>query len=605
MNKPGRLAVGVIGAGRAGAVVASALRAAGHSITGAATGSAATVERIDALLPGVPVLDPLAVAQGSDLVLLGVPDDALGAVVGWLAGQGGFRPGQLVVHLSGRHGTGVLRDAVAAGAIPIAIHPAMTFTGTSLDLARLEGTPFAVTAPAPVQPIGQALVVELGGEPILLAESARAGYHAALAHAGNHLVTLLVQAREILAAAAAQEDSGVERLLGPLTRAALEGALATGAGALTGPVSRGDVATVQEHLAVLDALGQEMTARSYRVLAEATARLAAAHGRLGPEQEAALLRLLQRAPLGAADNHPGRPARSGHPEHPGRPQPRVVRTIADLRAARALLTGTVAVVPTMGALHSGHLELVRAARQVADHVIVTVFVNPTQFGDPADLAAYPRTLEQDVAALAGLGPSLAPDLVLAPSAQEMYPHGPGGVTVTAGELGERYEGASRPGHFTGVLTVVSKLLHITTPDVAVFGEKDAQQLALVRAMVADLDWPVWVLAVPVVRDGDGLALSSRNARLSPEGREIALGLSRAVVASQRLARAGATLAQVVAAAHAELTDPGITVDYVAVVDERFEPASTTAGARLVLAAEVEGVRLLDTGELAAGGSGAS
>nr|WP_281254917.1 pantoate--beta-alanine ligase [Serinibacter salmoneus] len=295
-------------------------------------------------------------------------------------------------------------------------------------------------------------------------------------------------------------------------------------------------------------------------------------------------------------------------------------TIADVRGRRRSMAGEVAVVMTMGALHEGHLDLVRAARTAADHVIVTIFVNPTQFGSEADLAAYPRTLAADVAALASLGEA-SPDLVFAPSGEQMYPT-PGVVTVSAGEMGERLEGASRPGHFDGVLTVVTKLLGITQPDVAVFGEKDAQQLALVRRLVADLDLPTWILSVPVARDRDGLALSSRNVRLSDRGRAQALALSRSVALAQRYARAGASAAEVQAAARDEVTGaPGITLDYALLVDPTtFLPLvpdghdaripapaeahdaqqgseSISQDAVYVVAAVVEGVRLLDTGAL--------
>ncbi len=568
-SKPGRLAIGILGTGRVGAVLGNALRAEGHEIVAASGSSPESVERAEALLPGVPLRDMVDVARAADLVLVTVPDDAIADVVAWIAQQGGFRPGQLVVHTSGRYGTGVLAPALSAGAIALAIHPAMTFTGTSLDLARLVGTPFAVTAPAPVQPIGQALVVELGGEPVLIPDASRAGYHAALAHASNHLVTLVTQAQEILRAAgvtgtapSGEEVDPAGRLLGPLTRASLEGALTSGAAALTGPVSRGDAGTVAEHLHAIEALvgreGADRALPTYRALADATAVLAEGRGRIGAETSARIRRLVRETTSAVIDGDAVLDA-----DRTGRPA--VVHSIADLRVARRRMAGSVAVVPTMGALHEGHLALVRAARTAADHVVVTIFVNPTQFGDPRDLAAYPRTLDDDVAALASLGAD-APDLVFAPSAQEMYPDGVTRVTVDPGPVGGGLEGASRPGHFAGVLTVVSKLFHLVQPDVAAFGQKDAQQLALVQRMVRDLDMPLWVLEVPTVREADGLALSSRNARLTPEGRQQALALSRSVAAAQRLASAGADLGQVLAAARAELDVPGVDVDYATVVD---------------------------------------
>lgn len=592
--RPGRLSIGIVGAGRVGAVLGSALRQVGHEVIGASGASPETLERIDTLLPGVPVLDMVDVARRGDLVLLTVPDDDIASVTAWIAAQGGFRAGQIVLHTSGRHGVEVLRPAFEAGAIPLAVHPAMTFSGTSLDLSRLEGAPFAVTAPAPVLPIGQALVVEIGGEPVLLPDAARGAYHAALSHASNHMVTLVVQAQRVLAHAGVE---GGARLLGPLTRASLDGALTAGASALTGPVSRGDAGTVAGHLDALAAAvpgeGGEAdaieTLEAYRALARSTTLLAETSGRITTDEAAELLRLLREHTAGDAGR--GAPSRTA-----------VVHTVADLRAARARLTGEVAVVMTMGALHDGHLGLVRAARTAAKHVIVTIFVNPTQFSDPGDLEAYPRTLEADLAALAALG-SDAPDVVFAPDAHEIYPHGLGerAASVVAGPAAHGYEGASRPGHFDGVFTVVLKLLNLTRPDVAVFGRKDAQQLALVRAMVTELALGVWILAAPVAREPDGLAMSSRNARLSDAGRRQALALSRSVAAARRIATAGGDVAAVLRAARAEVVDAdGVALAYADLVEPTtFTPAAADAAGELtyVVAAVVDGVRLIDTDTL--------
>lgn len=289
-TRPGRLGVGVVGAGRVGAVLGSALRAAGHTVVGASGVSEESRERIATLLPGVPHLDVPDVVERAEMVLLAVPDDALAEVVSGLAALGAWQPGQLVVHTSGRYGVDVLDPARRAGAIPVALHPAMTFTGTSLDLHRLEGCTFAVTAPAAVQPIGQALVVEVGGEPVVVAEEARGLYHAALAHGANHLVVLVAQAAQALEAAGVEQPG---RALAPLLSAALDGAtraadvvdVADGPGAitaLTGPVSRGDVGTVRTHLDALRALAARTGATdvpaSYTELARgATSRALAAH----------------------------------------------------------------------------------------------------------------------------------------------------------------------------------------------------------------------------------------------------------------------------------------------------------------------------------------
>ncbi|MGC4174416.1 Rossmann-like and DUF2520 domain-containing protein [Demequina sp.] len=285
-----RLAVGVVGAGRVGAVLATALREAGHHVVGASGVSEDSVSRIETLLPGVPRLEPEAVVRGADLVLLTVPDDALEPLCAGLATVGAFRAGQLVVHTAGRFGVGVLSDAVAAGALPLAIHPAMTFTGTSLDRGRLADAVFAVTAPAPLLPIAQALVVEMGGEPIVLAEADRAAYHAAIVHAANHAVTLAAQSAAVLARLGVEEPG---RVLSPVVHASIENALADAPGSvssLTGPVVRGDAGTVAAHLGALAALPD--TRSAYRAMARATADLALAGGRIGPAQYADLIATL-------------------------------------------------------------------------------------------------------------------------------------------------------------------------------------------------------------------------------------------------------------------------------------------------------------------------
>jgi predicted short-subunit dehydrogenase-like oxidoreductase (DUF2520 family) len=294
-QRPGRLGVGVIGAGRVGAVLGSALRAAGHAVVGASAVSEASRERADVLLPGVPVLEIPDVVERAELVLLTVPDDALEALVQGLATTRAWQPGQLVVHTSGRFGWRVLMPAVECGAIPLALHPAMTFTGTSLDLTRLTDCCFGVSAPGPVLPIAQALTVEMGAEPVLVAEEMRGLYHAALAHGANHLITLVAQALQLLGAAGVEHPG---RVLGPLLSAALDNALRAGDDALTGPVARGDAGTVNAHLAAVQAAdlgegGSPDVLRTYRALARATADRALAAGRLRPDAAEALLDALR------------------------------------------------------------------------------------------------------------------------------------------------------------------------------------------------------------------------------------------------------------------------------------------------------------------------
>jgi len=288
--KPGRLRVGVVGAGRVGAVLGAALRDVDHEVVGASGVSDASVNRIDTLLPGVAHLDPESVVRGADLVLLTVPDDAVEELVRGLAGVGAWRAGQIVVHVSGRFGTEVLQAAAEHGALPLAIHPAMTFTGTSLDRARMADAVFAVTAAAPMLPIAQALVVEMGGEPIEIANADRPMYHAALVHGANHVVTALAQASAMLARIGVEEPG---RVLGPLVHASLEGALREAPGAvstLTGPVVRGDAGTIAAHVASLGDQPESLVA--YRAMARATADLALSGGRIGPAQYAGIIAAL-------------------------------------------------------------------------------------------------------------------------------------------------------------------------------------------------------------------------------------------------------------------------------------------------------------------------
>ena len=268
--------------------------------------------------------------------------------------------------------------------------------------------------------------------------------------------------------------------------------------------------------------------------------------------------------------------------------PVVAETAADLHRLRSSLPGPVALVPTMGALHEGHRTLVRAAKRQAATVVVSVFVNPTQFGPGEDFDRYPRTWEADLAALAEEGA----DMVFHPGAEEVYPSGSVGVTVHPGPLGEVLEGAIRPGHFAGVLTVVAKLFGLVRPDLALFGEKDYQQLTLIRAMARELALGVEVVGVPTVREDDGLALSSRNRYLSPEQRATAVTLSRALRAGADAGPHGAEA--VLAAARAVLAaEPALLQDYLELTDVDLGPAPVTGPARLLVAARAGATRLLD------------
>ena len=272
----------------------------------------------------------------------------------------------------------------------------------------------------------------------------------------------------------------------------------------------------------------------------------------------------------------------------------IIRDIAMLhRAVTALKQGgkSVALVPTMGALHDGHLSLVRMAKRVADHAVVSIFVNPTQFGPNEDFDAYPRDEARDAAMLVEEGTSL----LWAPDVSVMYPGGHS-THIEVAELGADYCGAARPGHFDGVATVVAKLFNQVRPDVAIFGEKDWQQLAIIRRMARDLDFAIDILGAPIARDADGLALSSRNAYLAPEQRAAATAFPHALNAAAKAIAGGSGVAEVLAKAEAAIVAGGFdSVDYVALADadslERLR--DFRAPARLLAAARIGKTRLID------------
>jgi len=243
-----------------------------------------------------------------------------------------------------------------------------------------------------------------------------------------------------------------------------------------------------------------------------------------------------------------------------------------------------ALVPTMGALHEGHLALVHRARELADRVVVSIFVNPTQFGTGEDFDGYPRTLDADRALLGNLAD------VFAPTVAEVYPPDSPPPVIQAGPMGDVWEGAARPGHFDGVLTVVNRLFDLVKPDIAVFGEKDWQQLTLIRRMVADRGLPIEIVGVPTVRELNGLALSSRNRFLSPDELDKAALLPTLL---RQIAESGGTAESIVRAA-ARLDDAGFVVDYLDVVDEStLEPTTDLSNARVIVAARIGTTRLID------------
>ena len=277
-------------------------------------------------------------------------------------------------------------------------------------------------------------------------------------------------------------------------------------------------------------------------------------------------------------------------------------TIPDLKSwsrAQHAAGKRIGFVPTMGYLHEGHLALVDEARRRAEAVILSIFVNPLQFGPAEDLARYPRDLPRDRALASARGV----DALFVPTVAAMYPPG-SEVRLSPGPIAERWEGAARPGHFSGVLTVVAKLLHLVEPDLACFGQKDVQQLTLVRRMVRDLDWPVEIIAVPTVREPDGLALSSRNAYLGVEDRRRAVVLCRALQAAHQTWRGGETRAAALEAKmRQELgTEPSVSVEYISVADPETLASVDSVDERTVvaIAARIGGTRLIDNVKLGEG-----
>ena len=397
------------------------------------------------------------------------------------------------------------------------MHPAMTFTGTDVDLPRLRGCVYGVTTGPAERELAERLVGDLGGLPMFVPEDKRTLYHAGLAHGANHLVTLVTQAMELLGAAGAEDPAATLR---PLLNAALDNALAQGDAALTGPIVRGDVGTIRGHLA-------EIAATAPHTL-PLVRRHGARHARPRRHRRPGAADPREPHPSGARRLAGGRrrprlPART-HLRHAVSPVLASTRQeLADLLAPRRARGERVGLVCTMGAMHEGHASLMRRTRAEIGPdapLVVSLFVNPLQFGPGEDLDRYPRTFEEDRALCEAEGV----DVLFAPSVDEVYPGGTPQVTVDPGPLATILEGASRPGHFAGVLTVVAKLFGLVRPDVTVFGEKDYQQLALVRRMSADLCLGVDVLGGETVREPDGLALSSRNRYLDDEQRRTALAL---------------------------------------------------------------------------------
>jgi len=530
--------VRIVGPGRAGRSLAGALADAGHDVCG-------LLGRGD---------DLAGAARGVDLLVIATPDSAIAEVAAAVAPE----PQTVVAHLSGALGL----DVLAPHPRRASVHPLVPLPSPEVGRARLRsGVTFAVAG----DPVASRLARSLGGTVVTVDDEQRAAYHAAACIAANHVVSLMGQVERVAASAGLRLDTFVG-----LARAAIDDAATLGpAAALTGPAARGDDATLERHRRALDP-------------AE----------RPGYDAGVALARRLV-----AADSDRGRPARpAGRRRRPARP--RVVRSASEfaeaLDAERAV-GRRVGLVPTMGALHAGHRSLIERAASECDVVAVTVFVNPLQFDDADDLAAYPRDLDGDVALATAAGASL----VFAPPVEEMYPGHPGPVATTVHVEGvsDGLEGASRPGHFDGVATVVAKLLSLAGRCRAYFGDKDYQQLAVVRRLVADLSIPVEVVGCPIVREADGLALSSRNVRLTRPERRAALALHRALRAGRaRIERGERDPVRVRAAMMAVLAgEPLVVPDYAVVVDPATLacPSAVAGEVRLLVAARVGAVRLID------------
>jgi predicted short-subunit dehydrogenase-like oxidoreductase (DUF2520 family) len=286
--RPARLRVGVVGVGRVGSTLGAALVRAGHDVVAVSAVSAESRRRAEQMLPRAEILAPDETVAAAELVLVAVPDDVLRPLVSGLADTGAWQAGQLVAHTSGAQGIGVLDPAAARGVLAMALHPVMTFAGRPEDLDRLDGATFGVTALQELRPVAESLVLEMGGEPVWVPEPARALYHAALTVGANHLVTLVNDSLSLLSGAGVDEPS---RLVAPLLSAALDNVLRLGDAALTGPVSRGDVATVVSHVRTLERDAPEMVA-SYRAMARRTAERARASGRLTAARADAVLEVL-------------------------------------------------------------------------------------------------------------------------------------------------------------------------------------------------------------------------------------------------------------------------------------------------------------------------
>jgi|GEM_PF-17876 len=515
-------AVAIVGAGRLGGALAAAAGAAGIRVDG-------------------PLRRDEAPPADAGAVLLCVSDAQIERAAAALP----VRPGRLVGH------TSAATTLAALGAHEaFSLHPLMTVTAEG---AAFAGATAAIAGASDrALAFAEGLARRLGMHPLEIADADRAAYHAAACIASNFLVTLEDVAERLA------QTAGLEREpLAQLVRATVANWAQLGAErALTGPIARGDEATVARQRAAV-AARMPADLELFDALTDATRRLAT------PAPVAAMKTLRSIAELRAALNGPRRAGRS------------------------------IGLVPTMGALHDGHLSLIRRARTSCDEIVVSLFVNPTQFDESGDLAAYPRDEARDAALAAEAGA----DILFAPPPAEVYPPG-FATTVSVGEVSAQLEGEHRGGaHFAGVATVVTKLLNMVQPDVAFFGQKDAQQVAVVRRLVRDLDVPVRIEVGDTIREPDGLALSSRNVRLRGDERRRALALRRGLDAVRACHAAGERDATILAAiGRAAMAELDVEPEYLQLVLPDTFAQVATVGEQPVLvavAARVGDVRLID------------
>lgn len=541
----------VVGTGRAGLSFAAALQAAGWP-------APRLIDRA-----GAEAGELAGAAQEGDVVLLTVPDDRIAEVAA------AIEPGRAaVVHCSGATGLG----ALAPHPRRASVHPLVSLPDPATGAAKLRrGGVFAVAG----DPVAAAIVAALGGTAITVDDAHRPLYHATAAVAANHLVALCAQVERLAGRVGVPAEAYWELMATTLENVRRSGPLAS----LTGPAARGDTSTIALHLEALPNDEQPL----YLALAREAARLAGRRLDGLPDHPGS-------GPAGAAPAAPRRPGPMS-----GASTPKVVTTIAELRAlldAERREGRSVGFVPTMGYLHDGHASLMRAAAAHNDVVAASIFVNPLQFAPTEDLASYPRDLDRDLQIAAASGVHL----VFHPDVTEMYPE-PVKTSVSVSGVSELWEGASRPTHFAGVATVVSKLFNIAGPCRAYFGEKDYQQLTVIRRMVADLSIPVEVIGCPIIREPDGLAMSSRNVYLDPDQRAAAVVLRRALDAGTAAIEAGERDPEQVAGVMRRVVEaePLAHLDYACAVDpDTLEvPGRLEHRARLLIAARVGTPRLID------------